>query len=236
MKNKSRICLYSLFIVGVFLMLSGCSKKDDKAPITPNTVTDIDGNVYHAVTIGTQVWLIENLKVSKYRNGNSIQNVIEAASWDTLTIGAWSYYLNDPQYNNPYGKLYNGFAVIDSRGICPEGWHIPDDQEWTTLGTYVGTDTAGGALKEAGTSHWLSPNTGATNSTGFTALPGGYRSSGGDFPFDGIENLGSLALWWSSTEFDVDRLWIRTLNKYSSHLDSQDGYKKAGLSCRCIMD
>ena len=145
MKNKNRILTYSLFIVGVLLMLASCSRKDDEAP-TPTTVTDIDGNVYHTVTIGTQVWMIENLKVTRYRNGDPIVNVIEATKWDTLTTGAWSYYINDPQYNDPYGKLYNGFAVTDSRKICPKGWHVPNDGEWTALDAYIGAGSAGGAF------------------------------------------------------------------------------------------
>ena len=126
--------------------------------------------------------------------------------------------------------------MTDSRKICPKGWHVPTYGEWTALEDYIGAGAAGGALKEAGTSHWLSPNTGATNITGFTALPGGYRSSNGEFPFDGIENLGSLGLRWSSTEFDANNLWRCTIGKYFNGLVMQEGVKKAGISCRCIMD
>jgi uncharacterized protein (TIGR02145 family) len=221
----------------VFVILNSCSKENKTSD--PSKVTDIDGNVYDTVIIGNQVWLKENLKVTRYNNGQSIKNIEDAAQWSSLRSGAWSYYNNDPQYNDPYGKLYNSFAVQDARKICPKGWHVPTDIEWTALENYIGGRGAGGALKEAtseaGTSHWVSPNIGATNLFGFTALPGGYRTGSGQFPFDGIQNLGSLGLWWSSTFLQgSEDLWIRVLDTNSAIIDSQNGDKNAGLSCRCI--
>jgi uncharacterized protein (TIGR02145 family) len=142
--------------------------------VETNTVTDIDGNIYHTVTIGTQVWMVENLKTTKYRNGDPIPNVTGNA-WAALTTGAYCWYNNDAAtYKATYGALYNWYAVADSRNIAPTGWHVPTDAEWTTLTTFLGGESvAGGKLKETGTNHWTSPNTGATNETGFTALPGG---------------------------------------------------------------
>lgn len=216
-------------ILLAFVLFSSCWK--DKTTTIPGTVIDIDGNVYNTIIIGKQVWMKENLKVTRYNNGDSIINVIDSVEWSALKTGAWSYYMNDPQYNNLYGKLYNNSAVIDPRKICPKGWHLSSDDEWTTLETYIGGSSMGGALKEAGTSHWLSPNTGATNSSGFTALPGGFRGGNGGFTFNGIPYLGSLGLWWTSTG-----LWIRTLANDFDGLSRQDGDKNAGLSCRCILD
>lgn len=208
---------------------------EENAPSIPETVTDIDGNVYHTVIIGEQVWLKENLRVSKYNNGDLIPNVEDVGDWSSQTEGAWSYYVNDSQYDDPYGKMYNSFAVTDPRKICPDGWHVPSDEEWTELEIYIVElgEEPGGALKEAGTDHWLSPNTGATNTTGFTALPGGYRGGNGEFP---IQNLGSFGLWWSSTEFDEENLWIRTMGYDWPGLGRQEGFNTAGLSCRCLMD
>jgi len=144
------------------------------------TMTDIDGNVYETVTIGTQVWMAENLKVTHYRNGNTILHIIDWFSWFTLT-GAYCEYDNDVNNVAVYGRLYNWYAVNDSRYIAPVGWHVPSDAEWLTLVDYLGGDTvADGKMKEIGTTHWVSPNTGATNESGFSALPGGYRDYGGN--------------------------------------------------------
>ena len=145
------------------------------ATLSGGTVVDIDGNVYNTVTIGTQVWMVENLKTTKYRNGDAIPNVTGNASWVALSTGAYCWYNNDAAtYKATYGALYNWYAVGDSRNIAPSGWHVATDSEWTTLSTFLGGESiAGDKLKEIGTSHWLSPNTGATNSNGFTAFPGG---------------------------------------------------------------
>jgi len=138
------------------------------------TITDIDGNVYHSVTIGTQTWMVENLRTSKYRNGDSIINVTNNTSWSTLTSGAYCDYDNTPNNSIIYGKLYNWYAINDSRSIAPMGWHVPTDVEWTTLITYLGGESiAGGKLKETGIIHWETPNGDATNTSIFTGLPGG---------------------------------------------------------------
>ncbi len=141
-----------------------------------NGVTDIDGNYYPSVIIGTQEWLAANLKVTHYNNGESITHKTDSLNWDDGTDGAWCYYNNDILNNTEYGKLYNWFAVNDSRGLCPGGWKIPSDSAWDILVNFLGGSwAAGGKIKEAGSSHWNAPNDGATNMSGLTALPGGMR-------------------------------------------------------------
>src|SRR4029078_12512714 len=166
MKKINRIWIYPLF-VGVFLILVISCKKDNE---TPATVTDIDGNVYHTVTIGTQVWMVENLKTTKYRNGDLIGTTIPATldiSSESTPKYQWAYKGEESNVAT-YGRLYTWYAVADSRNVCPTGWHVPSDAEWTTLTTYLGGESvAGGKLKENGTVHWESPNTGATNESGF---------------------------------------------------------------------
>jgi uncharacterized protein (TIGR02145 family) len=239
MRHKTKVSHFLLVIAAMLFILTNSCKKDKDKDITNNSptniVTDIDGNIYHKVTIGQQVWLVENLKVTKFQDGSTIANVIGSAEWSVLATPAWCYYTNDQQYDNPYGKLYNGFAIIDKRKICPKGWHVPSDVEWTTLVNFL-EPLAGGSLKESGTTHWQSPNEGATNLSGFTALPGGYRAGIGEFPYVGIANLGYIGLWWSSTDYDTDNLWIRTMSNTGTSVYSQDGFIKAGLSCRCIED
>lgn len=133
-----------------------------------------DDKVYKIVKIGNQVWMAENLNTSHYLNGDSIPQVQDKAEWVALTTGAWCYYQNDAENGKTYGKLYNWYAVNDPRGLAPEGWHIPTDAEWIALIDYLGgTNVAGGKMKQIGTVHWISPNLGATNESGFSALPGG---------------------------------------------------------------
>jgi uncharacterized protein (TIGR02145 family) len=197
------------------------------------TVTDFDGNVYHTVTIGTQVWMVENLKTTKYRNGDLIHNIIIAPEWDNMTSGACCDYANTPENSKKYGKLYNWYAVNDSRNIAPTGWHVPSAAEWNTLITYLGGESvAGGKLKETGINHWESPNTGATNESGFTALPGGSRYFSGQFL-----QIGIIGFWWSSTKSSTGYAYSLNLSYDGSGL----GYYNfllinGGLSVRCVKD
>lgn len=207
------------------------------------TVTDYDGNVYNTVTIGTQVWMKENLMVTHYRNGNAIPNVTNGSTWNNLTTGARCYYNNDSVTNKSvYGALYNWYSVVDNRNICPTGWHVPSDGEWNIMEKYldasvditdtlfVGTDI-GGILKEIGTTHWDSPNTGATNSSGFKALPGGIRYDDGTY--DMIKGWG---VWWSLTAYDALFSWVRYLTFDSTKIDRYYHYKTFGSSIRCVSD
>ena len=186
------------------------------------------------IQIGNQLWMKENLNTSFYRNGDTIHYVTDAAEWAGLTTGAWCYYNNDPENGEIYGKLYNWYAVKDSThgGLAPLGWYIPTDGDWTTLTTTIlgGITVAGGKMKVAGTTRWTTPNTGATNSSGFAGLPGGFRYSG---TFDSI---GSSGGWWSSTEGNASSAWFRTLYYNGSVVGRSGNVKTNGFSVRCLRD
>lgn len=201
--------------------------------VAQGTVTDIDGNVYNTVTIGSQVWTKENLRVTHYRNGDPITKVALTSTWNTMTTEAFCWYNNDSTANSQlYGALYNWYAVNDNRKIAPAGWHVPTDAEWTTLENYLGGLTvAGGKLKEAGLTHWASPNTNATNSSGFTALPSGYRYSSGVF-----DVMTYNALYWTATEQNLYYSKYRYLTYMSEAVTVADNNKKAGQSLRLVKD
>jgi len=199
--------------------------------VSGTTVTDIDGNVYNTVTIGTQVWMKENLKVTKYRNGTAIGTTTGDISGETSPKYQWAYDGNESNVST-YGRLYTWYAATDSRGLCPTGWHVPTDSEWTTLTDYLGGGSvAGGKMKEAGTTHWSSPNTSADNSSGFTALPGGSRNYGGTF-----YSIGFGGSWWSATEYDTANAWDRFLYYYGSYANRNYFGKNYGFSVRCVRD
>lgn len=188
---------------------------------------------YPSVSIGSQKWMEKNLDVTTYRNGDTIAYVTDPTVWASLTTGAWCYYNNDPSNNAPYGKLYNWYAVNDSRGLAPAGWHIPSDAEWESLENLLGgASVAGGELKVTGTTTWSTPNTGATNSRGWAALPGGYRNFNGSF-----NGVGLAAVWWSATEADPYTAWSSSVFYGTGLLDRYDGLEKqSGYSVRCIRD
>jgi uncharacterized protein (TIGR02145 family) len=226
---KRKIWFYSLTIIVISLLcLIGCKKDDDSNDIT---VTDIDGNVYNTVTIGTQVWLVENLKTTKYRDGTDIPNVTDDTVWINLTTGAYCDYNNSPSYSEIYGRLYNWYAVNDSKNIAPQGWHVATDEEWATLATFLGgIGVTGSKIKESGTVHWNSPNKGASNASGFTALPAGGRISG-TFGY-----LGMATAWWTATEFNADNGWTREVDFDAEDLLHGTLDKSIGFSVRCIKD
>jgi uncharacterized protein (TIGR02145 family) len=224
-----------LFIFGLagLSFLTSCGKEGDELDINivHGAVTDIDGNVYDAVTIGTQTWMMQNLKTTRYRNGDQITTGLSNTDWQNATSGAYAIYNNLDGNNTTYGKLYNWYAVSDSRNICPEGWHVPTDVEWTKLISYLGGENvAGGKLKESGTSHWTSPNQ-ASNKSSFTALPGGQRGWYGPY-----NDLGTYGYWWSSSEGFSDGSWgISTVN-IESIVVKYNYAKECGFSVRCIKD
>jgi len=185
------------------------------------------------IKICNQVWMNKNLDVVTYRNGDSIPKVTDNAAWFALTTGAYCYYNNDSAtYAATYGKLYNWYAVNDPRGLAPAGWHVATDAEWATIETCLGgSSVAGGAMKKTGTTHWASPNTGATNSSGFTGFPGGYRNYTGTFMQSSY-----YGFWWSSTEFDTSSAMDRYLGFDSALFYTSSGVKRFGLSVRCIRD
>jgi uncharacterized protein (TIGR02145 family) len=237
MKKETKTWIYTLAIMGVLLMLStSFSMKSDSSNSSPTgtTINDADGNIYHTVTIGTQVWMVENLKTTKYNDGTAIPLVTDGEAWGKLTTPGYCWYNNDAAtFKATYGALYNWYAVNTGK-LCPTGWHVPTDAEWTKLTTFLGGNgiAEGGKLKETGTSHWKSPNTGATNVKGFTALPGGYRGGYGV----AFYNVGSYGYWWSSTESRSYSAWRREMGYDESDVSSNDGNKEAGCSVRCIRD
>jgi uncharacterized protein (TIGR02145 family) len=203
-----------------------------RCPGTP-TATDIDGNVYNTVQIGAQCWTQSNLTVSKYRNGDNITNITDGTHWfqtNASSTGAWCNNDNNASNGTTYGKLYNWYAVNDSRGLCPTGWHVPTDAEWTTLTTHLGgISVAGGAMKS--TTGWNVPNTGATNSSGFTGLPGGYRYYNGGFSY--VNNPG---YWWSSSDTGSGTAWYRVVYYNYASVTSSDNDHRNGFSVRCVRD
>ena len=188
---------------------------------------------YPSVLIGAQYWMAQNLEVTTYRNGDPIPYVTDATAWAALTTGAtgaWCYYNNDPANGSLYGKLYNWYAVNDSRGLAPTGWHVPTDVEWTTLETTLG-GAAGDKMKVAGTTRWAAPNTGADNSSGFASLPGGGRGSNGAFG-----DVGTNGNWWSSTVVGSTEAFIRNLNSGNGNVSRNPYTKTYGFSVRCLRD
>lgn len=233
------------------LIPSGASTSSGSVVVTVGSKTSNPVNFTilpsSPVTIGTQVWMGANLDVATYRNGDPIPQVTDPTEWDNLTTGAWCYYNNDPVLGAIYGKLYNWYAVNDPRGLAPDGWHVATDDEFKALSIHLGMSPAeadqygyayfgtdeGGKMKEAGTSLWAYPNLGATNSSGFTALPGSMRSglTTADFV-----NLNIGATFWCATEYDNAKAWCRALDRNSPKTYRNILIKQHGFSVRCVED
>jgi len=250
MKKKTNILIFPLLIIGVFLVFASSCEKDDNngsssnnptngkttavfnSAVTYGTMTDQDGNVYKTVTIGTQTWMAENLRTTKYNDGTAVSNA--TTEWASLTTGAYCNYNNTTDIDTiaTYGRLYNWYAVNTSK-LAPRGWHVPSDAEWSTLTYYLGGESvAGDKLKETGATHWIRPHTGVTNETGFTALPGGYRLfSNGAYLY-----IGEVGNWWSSTESSTSNAWMRYVEKTSGDVVSLRFVKEFGFSVRCVKD
>ena len=200
-------------------------------------VTDIDGNTYTTVILGGKEWMVENLRTTKYRNGDLLTNVT-GSDWTSndLHTGIWCYYNNNSSYNITYGKLYDWYAASDSRQIAPEGWHVPSIGEWDALIAYLGgADIAGGKLKDFASGNWISPNTGADNSSGFKAMPGGYRSGNNS----SFSNQGLKGLWWTTDQgnsfYGKNRILSNNSTAVTENFSVSD-YKSSGLSIRCVKD
>jgi uncharacterized protein (TIGR02145 family) len=198
----------------------------------PGAGVTYNGYTYSSVVLGNgQEWMSENLKTANYRNGDPIPTGLDDASWQATTAGAYAICNNDNANEAIYGKIYNWYAVADPRHICPSGWHEPTDAEWTVLTDYLGGGAvAGGKMKTTGTQYWRSPNTDATNESGFSGLPGGSRG-GGDLGFVGYDGS-----WWSSSEYGADAAWIRSLSYSNGDAYQENYFKRSGWSVRCLRD
>jgi uncharacterized protein (TIGR02145 family) len=201
---------------------------------TLGTVSDFENNVYETAKIGNQVWMASNLKTAHYLNGDAIPTTSPATkdiNAETSPKYQWAYDGNETNAAT-YGRLYTWYAVTDSRKVCPTGWHIPTDAEWAILTNYLGGESiAGGKLKESGTAHWTSPNTEATNETGFKALPAGYR-----YETSAFSQIGNFSNWWSSTEYGTGNAWDIGLAYNSKGVGRSNHAMDNGFSVRCIKD
>ena len=224
--------------IGTSVASSASNSVTPTASVT--TISDIDGNSYSIVSIGTQTWMAENLKTTKFNDGTAIPNVTVDATWAALTTGAYCDYSNTSSNSATYGRLYNWYVLDNNvsteaasnggKNVCPTDWHVPSDAEWSTLTSYLGGESvAGGKLKETGTTHWTTPNTGATNVQGFTGLPGGFRQ--GSYSL-----LGVLGIWWSTTPLSSTQAVSYGVYNSDPSLIRYNHDKLYGFSVRCIRD
>ena len=234
MKIETTLKLRVLFFMGLLLIvLTACPPPVDDNTTQPNTVADSDGNVYKTVTIGTQVWMAENLRTTKFNDGTSIPLVTVAASWGALSTAGYCWYNNDASNKSTYGALYNWFTVATTK-LCPTGWHLPSDSEWGTMTTYLGGELAANLkIRESGVSHWPSPNT-STNSTGFSAVPGGCRDANGVF----VDMIYYNYLWTNTEYLNIPGFAMnRQIACENNCAQRATAYsKKSGFSVRCIKD
>jgi len=196
-------------------------------------ITDIEGNVYHTIIIGTQVWMVENLKTTRYNDGTEIPFIVDtSAVWYELNAPGYCWYNDDETTKDRMGGLYN-WHVVNTGKVCPKGWHVPTDEEWAILIAYLGGEkVAGGKMKASGTEFWLAPNAGASNSSGLTVLPAGFRGKSGFIS----HAVNSNALFWSSTAFNDADAWTWYLIYDSEAAGRNNGGKYHGFSIRCIKD
>lgn len=231
-RNPYTACLV-LMIVLAATGLKHCHSGQKLHEILRETVTDIDGNVYQTVRIGGQIWMTENLRVTRYRDGTPIPNVYDNDEWPNAGEGACCMVRNDSmEYKQTYGVLYNFHAVTNEHGLCPEGWRVPTEQECRALIEYLGGHRiAGGKIKDNTTRLWKNRNTVATNESGFSGLPAGGR---GQFGSPG--DVGYYATWWSSTSTDAVYAWHWGLYPDKPGIRANPGHKSSGFSVRCIKD
>jgi uncharacterized protein (TIGR02145 family) len=195
-------------------------------------VKDVEGNIYPTTTIGQKVWMAENLRTTKYNDGTPILLVTGDNEWGSLKKAAYCWYNNNIENGLEYGALYN-YSAATSKKICPVGWHVASNEEWTTLVAVLGNEaTAGNKLKEAGMDHWNNALVAVTNEYDFTALPAGYRAFTGNFPADG----NNYAIWWTTSEFDAEKAWNRGLYFNTPRIFNGYRDKRSGFSIRCVKD
>ncbi len=213
--------------------------------LTYGSVTDQNGNSYATIVIGTQEWMAENLRAVTFANGDTIPHVTEASVWTALSTPAWAHYNNDPQFETPYGKHYNGYAVTDPRNVCPTGWHVPTDLDWQQLEIALGMpldalevlggrgwlENVGGKMKSEGAQYWNDPNAGGTNESGFSALASGGRNALGTFT-----QQGGMGLWWTSTVVDSISAYDRILLYNGQEVIRNTADRRFGFPLRCVRD
>lgn len=245
MKKNGRTWIYPFIVMGLFLLLLSNCSKDDIPDNKARTVTDIDGNVYNTVFIGEQEWMVENLKTTKYRNGDNIPTATNA-TWGELKIGMQCNYYNNAANCDKFGKLYNWYAVNDSRNIAPVGWHIPTDAEWIEMQEFVRlylVDSSGSLTKalaaktdwaisicEGGAGNDLTKN----NASGFSALPGGCRD--GSYGIRSFNGFGYVGVWWTSNYHNTHFTICRQIGHDASLVSSDIRNKEYGFSVRCVKD
>jgi uncharacterized protein (TIGR02145 family) len=239
--GEARVTIYPGEITPVSIHLNPASGSLEIVVTWGSLCRDIDGNIYKTVRIGNQIWMAENLRVTHYRNGDAIPHVSDNSEWADSRTDAYCNNYNDRISVTTYGRLYNWFAVIDKRNIAPVGWRVATDDDWKELEIYLGMSRSdvdgngmrgtneGGKIKEPGTDHWNSPNTGATNETGITALGGGGRSFDGTF-----FGFGEDEDWWTATEDERSNAWSRGLDFDSAKIDRCSDVKQCGFSIRCV--
>lgn len=235
MKKRPKVNPYLLLVASLLIMLISCKKEKD------DTVTDIDGNVYNTVEIGSNIWMKENLRTTRFREGSDIALVTDAFQWTGLGSAAYCWCENNAANKSPLGGLYNGYAVIDSRGLCPTGWHVSTDAEWVDMELALGlqqaeaytvadrgeTENVGGHLKSLTT--WDAPNSGADNSSGFSALGTGYRRPPGEFDW-----FRQWTGYYTSTISNPDFLWIRYIGYDMKAIGRFERSLQYGYSIRCV--
>jgi uncharacterized protein (TIGR02145 family) len=244
--RSSKPKLTAIWVVLVPLILAIClsSCSEEENMVVSNDAVDADGNVYQTVVIGSQEWMTENLRSSHFANGEPIPHVPSIQDWVVLNTAAFCWYNNDSLSEVPHGKLYNWFAVNDSRNVCPTGWHVPSTQDWDLLSDHLGgADVAGGPLKatgtiQEGTGLWLSPNDEATNQTAFTGIPSGARGfwSGIEPPDESYAGMGGFAIYWANSSANMDSASYRYLSYGNGRVYAEQALKSWGMTIRCVRD
>tara|TARA_B110000438_G_scaffold37018_1_gene36823 strand:- start:462 stop:1175 length:714 start_codon:yes stop_codon:yes gene_type:complete len=220
-------------VLDIVILVDDILEGNDVCEEITDGCVDYDGNSYATVQIGNQLWMSENLKTTHYNNGDEIPTNLDDSSWESANYGTVAIY-DDQEINiDTYGRLYNWYAVVDNRGVCPENFHVPTHSEYILLTSYLGgNDIAGGKMKEAGLEHWDIPNTGATNESGFSGLPGGYRNTSGAYV-----DMSSLGVFRSSSEANSSQAWVHSLWYEDAVVYPNFSMaKNSGNSVRCVGD
>lgn len=229
-----KIILLSFFCFFILPLLSSCDPDDAPTPpvvTDPASVTDIDGNVYTVIRIGTQLWTVENLRTTRYKDGTSIANGLDDAAWASNTAGAYAIYGDIAANNTTYGKLYNWYAASSGK-LAPDGWHVPTRAEWEILIEYLGGSTNAGGKMKSTSALWQAPNLGADNSSGFTALPNGYKAYlSGDY-----ELIGEAAYFWASTAANASQGRYVRLDDELAGIAGNGANNTFGYAVRCVKD